>query len=80
MAIDIGNTHTVVGIYEGQSLRGQWRFSSDHTRTPDECGLLLRQLLAPKRMPAVVLAILRGLDTRLCPTRQQPPMGCAGGR
>ena len=45
LAIDIGNTHTVVGVYDGDTLRGHWRFFSDHTRTTDECGLLVQQLL-----------------------------------
>jgi len=45
LAIDIGNTHTVIGIYDGNTLRGHWRLFSDHTRTADECGLLLGQVL-----------------------------------
>ena len=44
LAIDIGNTHTVIGIFEGDVFRGQWRFYSDHTRTSDECALLLHQI------------------------------------
>lgn len=44
LAIDIGNTHTLIGIYEGDTLRGDWRLFSDHTRTADECGLLLQQI------------------------------------
>lgn len=49
-AIDVGNTHTVFGIYEEDTLRGHWRFFSDHTRTADECGLLLRQSLLTVRV------------------------------
>ena len=44
LAIDIGNTHTVIGIFEENVFRGQWRFFSDHTRTADECALLLHQI------------------------------------
>ncbi|UCE19931.1 MAG: type III pantothenate kinase [Gemmatimonadota bacterium] len=44
LAIDIGNTHTVIGIFEEGAFRGHWRFFSDHTRTADECALLLHQI------------------------------------
>ena len=50
LAVDIGNTHTVFGLYEGEMLRGHWRFFSDHTRTMDECGLLLSQSLLSIRI------------------------------
>jgi type III pantothenate kinase len=42
--VDIGNTNTVVGIYDDDRLLYRWRISSDHDRTADEQALLLRQL------------------------------------
>lgn len=44
LAIDIGNTHTVLGVYEGSVLEGHWRVASDGQRTCDEIGVFLRGL------------------------------------
>ena len=38
LAIDIGNTHTVFGVYRGQKLLTDWRATSIHQRTEDEVG------------------------------------------
>lgn len=43
LAIDIGNTHTVIGIYNGHKLLGDWRVTSFVTRTEDEFGALVKQ-------------------------------------
>lgn len=45
LAIDIGNTHTVFGVYRGQELLADWRVSSTTQRTEDEAGTQLEQLL-----------------------------------
>jgi len=73
MAIDIGNTHTVIGIYEGEALRGQWRFSSGHTRTPDECGLLIQQLLSSLRIdfPAISGVVIASVVPPLTPVYEE---------
>jgi len=42
LAADIGNTHTVFGIYDKKKLLGDWRVTSYVTRTEDEFGALLR--------------------------------------
>jgi len=44
LAIDIGNTHTVLGIYDGKKLKGYFRVASNHALTVDECGILVKQL------------------------------------
>ena len=36
LAIDVGNTHTVLGGYDGQNLRFMWRLSTDKKCTEDE--------------------------------------------
>jgi len=41
LAIDIGNTETVVGIYQSDRLIGHWRLSSNTPKTADECWILL---------------------------------------
>ncbi|HUO04546.1 MAG TPA: type III pantothenate kinase [Candidatus Binataceae bacterium] len=46
ITIDVGNTHTVLGIYEGERLRNHWRISTVHDRTTDEHGALLGTLLS----------------------------------
>ena len=54
LALDIGNTQTVVGLYEADraedcraedGLIENWRLSTVHERTPDEVAVLLRSLL-----------------------------------
>ncbi len=45
LAIDIGNTNIVLGIFEGRSLKGHWRLASDPTKTSDDYALLLPALL-----------------------------------
>jgi len=44
LAIDIGNTQTVVGLFEAAQLRHTWRFASDVTRTTDELKAIVTQL------------------------------------
>jgi len=44
LAIDIGNTHTVLGIYQGEELLSHWRISSSPARTEDEYWILMKNL------------------------------------
>jgi type III pantothenate kinase len=44
LVIDVGNTHTVLGVYGGEELLGHWRIASEAHRTADEIGVLLRNL------------------------------------
>jgi type III pantothenate kinase len=46
LAIDVGNTNTVLGVFDGAVLRQHWRVETSHTRTGDEYGILVRQLFA----------------------------------
>ncbi|HRP08949.1 MAG TPA: type III pantothenate kinase, partial [Gemmatimonadales bacterium] len=36
LLVDIGNTEATVGLSEGGMIRGRWRLTSSHERTPDE--------------------------------------------
>ncbi|MEX2117228.1 MAG: type III pantothenate kinase [Bacteroidota bacterium] len=45
LAIDIGNTHTVFGVFQGKDLKADWRVSSTAQKTEDEVGALLLQFL-----------------------------------
>ena len=42
LMIDIGNTHTVTGIYYKNALYKNWRITSKLTRTEDEYWVLLQ--------------------------------------
>lgn len=46
LAIDVGNTQTVIGVYEGKSLRHQWRVATNKRHTSDELLVKLSPLLA----------------------------------
>ena len=46
LVIDVGNTHTVIGVYDGEELKEHYRVASNHALTVDECGILVRQLFA----------------------------------
>jgi type III pantothenate kinase len=45
ITIDVGNSHTVIGIYEGERLIQHWRISTEAERTTDEHGVMLNALL-----------------------------------
>lgn len=46
LAIDIGNTNTVVGLFDGDELVRDWRIKTDARTTADEMVLVMRGLLA----------------------------------
>src|SRR5437667_12334866 len=52
LAIDLGNTNTVFGVYDGERLVRHWRLSTQKDRTVDEFGILLRNLFALERIDA----------------------------
>lgn len=48
LVIDVGNTNTVLGIYEGDRLVDNWRIWTERERTSDEYGILVRNLFASR--------------------------------
>lgn len=48
LAIDVGNTHTVAGLYDTQDLAYHWRFVTEAERTADEYGVLLQSLFTAR--------------------------------
>lgn len=44
LVIDVGNTNTVIGVYEGEHLLTSWRLTTERNRTVDEYGILFRNL------------------------------------
>lgn len=71
LALDVGNTNTVVGLFSGSELRGHWRLTTQADRTADEIGMWLRQLLqweqvAPDDLVGVaVSSVVPPMDPRL---------------
>lgn len=46
LAVDVGNTTTVIGLYRGDELIDHWRVSTSAERTSDEHALLISDFLA----------------------------------
>ena len=61
LTIDVGNTNTVLGVFDGEALLAHWRLTTRREQTADEYGVLVRNLvstsgLPPGRIDAVALA------------------------
>ncbi len=70
LAIDTGNTNTVLGVFEGDQLIDSWRIKSDARTTADELALSFRGLLAGYAVGGIaacstVPAVMRELRTML---------------
>lgn len=46
LAVDVGNSNTVIGVYEGRELVEHWRISTEASRTADELALLFQGFMA----------------------------------
>ena len=55
LALDVGNTNTVLGLYEGETLLADWRITTQRTQTADEYGVLFRNLFALRGIDAAAL-------------------------
>ena len=71
LAIDVGNTNTVLGVFEGDMLRHSWRVKTDARNTADELALTFQGLLtdipvsgiaACSTVPAVMRELRAMLD------------------
>ncbi|MCI8469896.1 MAG: type III pantothenate kinase [Eggerthellaceae bacterium] len=61
LAVDIGNTQTVVGVYQGSDLACMWRLATNPTTTADEVRVMLLPLfesagLSPSQVGRAALA------------------------
>ena len=45
LVLDVGNTNTTLGVFEGGTLTHSWRLTSERQRTVDEYGIMCRTLL-----------------------------------
>lgn len=75
LAVDVGNTNLTLGLYDGERRVHGWRLETVHTRTDDEYGLLVRQMLAqdavtPEGIEGVIVAsvvpVLTGTIENMC--------------
>ncbi len=46
LVIDVGNTHTVLGLFKDRTLVHSWRIATHMSRTEDEYGIMLHNLFA----------------------------------
>jgi len=48
LAVDIGNSHTILGIISGGEVSADWRIATDERNTADEWAVLLRGLVGDR--------------------------------
>jgi type III pantothenate kinase len=46
LAVDVGNTNTVLGLYRGRELVRSWRLTTDKARTADEWAMVIHELFS----------------------------------
>jgi type III pantothenate kinase len=56
LAVDVGNTQTVYGLYEGERLVDSWRVATESQRTGDELAVFLRGFLDLDTIEGVCLS------------------------
>jgi len=64
LTIDVGNTHTVLGLFEGDEVIEHWRINTDPRRTADEIAVVLQGLV--NQSPLLVETDISGIA--LCST------------
>jgi len=52
LVIDVGNSHTALGLFDGADLRANWRVVTTNYRTADELRMLLLMLLHTDKIDA----------------------------
>src|SRR3954466_3516304 len=56
LAIDVGNTQTVFGLFEGDELREHWRVTTERNRSADELGALYGNFIDLGSVEGVAIA------------------------
>jgi type III pantothenate kinase len=56
LAVDVGNTQTVFGLYDGDALGERWRIATEAHRTGDELGALLGDFLELSELEGICLS------------------------
>lgn len=67
LAVDLGNTNVVLGLYEGETLVQTFRVATVRSRTEDEYAVLLQQLFSLRQLSsqAVTAAIIASVVPQL---------------
>ena len=71
LAIDVGNTNTVLGVFEKKKLLAHWRLTTLHEQTVDEWGILIRNLFTLENIDAgkirgiMIASVVPPLDSSL---------------
>ena len=60
LAIDVGNTHSVLGLFRDDHLIGEWRVSTQPHRTADEMGTLVHSLFRHRALFEEGLKVIEG--------------------
>ena len=56
LAVDVGNTPTVLGLYDGERLAEHWRLATEAHRTGDELGALYGRFLDLESLTGICLS------------------------
>jgi type III pantothenate kinase len=56
LAIDVGNTQTVFGLFDGESLAQQYRVGTSRTHTADELAVVIRSLIDLTTVDGIVMS------------------------
>mgnify|MGYP006076030829 FL=1 len=70
LAIDIGNTNITLGVFNEEKIIRSWRLSTEITRTEDEYGVFIKNLLREtflddKITKAVISSVVVQLTERI---------------
>ena len=82
LTLDIGNTEVTVGWFEGETLTGRWRLTTNPDRTPDEwAGTLVAFLLQAGRSPNEARgAVYASVAPAVIDLRSASPVNIASAR
>jgi len=75
LVIEVGNTNTKIGVYDGARLLVSWRLTTRREQTADEYGLFIETLLRTRGLSP---SDVRGAAiSNVVPTVQRRWSGCA---
>ena len=81
LAIDIGNTNVVAGIFNGSTLLAHWRLATDPKTTADEYGVLCLSLMArdgraPEQITGAIISSVVPALTETFESMVETSFGC----
>ena len=78
LVVDVGNSHTVTGLYHGEQLVGKWRLKSDRQQTADELAITYHTLFS---MEGINTRTIEGVViASVVPTLESAWNACCGNR